>query len=82
MKEDREPKTKFTATTPPLFHCKIRKSHYVLTCIIHEYETRNVNKVNSEENSGSFESLWAKQTQLVKAASSATGWLGAKNKND
>ena len=47
MKEDREPKTKFTP--PPLFHCKIRKSHYVVICIIHEHETLNVNKVNSEE---------------------------------
>ena len=46
MKEDREPKTKFTA---PLFHCKIRKLHYVFICIIHEQETLNVNKVNSEE---------------------------------
>ena len=49
MKEDREPKTKFTAPPPLLFHCKIRKSHYVFICIIHEYETLNVNKVNSEE---------------------------------
>ena len=47
MKEDREPKTKFNAP-PPLFHCKIRKSHYVFICIVHEYETLNVNKVNSE----------------------------------
>ena len=46
MKEDREPKTKFT---PPLFPCKIRKLHYVFICIIHEHETLNVKKVNSEE---------------------------------
>ena len=48
MKEDREPKTKFNAP-PPFFHCKIRKLHYVFICIIHEHETLNVNKVNSEE---------------------------------
>ena len=47
MKEDREPKTKFTP--PPPFHCKIRKMHYVFICTIHEHETLNVNKVNSEE---------------------------------
>ena len=46
MEEDREPKTKFTDT--PLFHCKIRKLHYIFIYITHQYEALNVNKVNSK----------------------------------
>ena len=36
------------SSPPPPFHCKIRKWHYVFICIIHEHETLNLNKVNSE----------------------------------
>ena len=39
-------KTKFTAHA--LFHCKIRKLHYVFKYITHQYESLNVNKVNSK----------------------------------
>ena len=61
-KENREPK--FTAPPPPFF-TEIRKTHYVciyIYDIIHKYETLNVNKVNSKENTGSFKALRVKQT--------------------
>ena len=47
MKEDREPKTKFTP--PPFFTVKYVNCTTYLYGIIHEHETLNVNKVNSEE---------------------------------
>ena len=63
MKENREPK--FTAP-PPLSHRKyVKRTTYVyiyIYDIIHKYETLNVNKVNSKENTGSFKALRAKQT--------------------
>ena len=62
MKENREPK--FTAPPPP-FLTEIRKMHYVciyIYDIIHKYETLNVNKVNSKENTDSFKAVRAKQT--------------------
>ena len=50
---------------PPPFLTEIRKMHYIciyIYDIIHKYETLNVNKVNSKENTGSFKALRAKQT--------------------
>ena len=50
---------------PPPFLTEIRKMHYVciyIYDIIHKYETLNVNKVKSKENTGSFKALRAKQT--------------------
>ena len=52
---------------PPPFLTEIRNMHYVciyiyIYDIIHKYETLNVNKVNSKENTGSFKALRAKQT--------------------
>ena len=84
MKENREPK--FTDPPPP-FLTEIRKMHYVCIYIyiydkIHKYETLNVNKVNSKENTGSFKALTAKQTQQVRATRSTTGFEGAETKND
>ena len=64
-KENRE--LKFTAPPPPSLFTEIRKTHYVciyiyIYDIIQKYETLNVNKVNSKENTGSFKALRAKQT--------------------
>ena len=61
-KENREPK--FTAP-PPFSQKYVKRTTYVyiyIYDIIHKYETLNVNKVNSKENTGSFKALRAKQT--------------------
>ena len=81
MKEDREPKARFTAPPPP-FYCKIRKSHYIFICIIHEHETLNVNKVNAEETPVALNPYGRSKRDKTGATKKHTGFEGAKIKNE
>ena len=83
MKENREPKTKFSA--PPPFSLKIRKSHYVLYIyiqmiddyIIHKNNPLNVNKVNKHGVLRKLKHIFPNTYQRIKSiCSPAKGGTG------
>ena len=71
-----------TKFTPPPFHCKIRKPHYVFICINHEHETRNVNKVISEETPVALNPYGRSKRDKTGATEKHNGFEGAKTKNE